>query len=66
MLVPLQRVKASRLPAHSLCLRTILKLEVQSTNGNGPEIKGIDELLEFKRSVLETMWQPLEEGRLAR
>jgi len=33
MLVPLQRVKASSLPAHSLCLRTILKLEVQSTNG---------------------------------
>ncbi|PYL41486.1 MAG: hypothetical protein DMF42_10365 [Verrucomicrobia bacterium] len=33
MLVPLQRVKASRLPAHRLCLRTILKLEVQSTNG---------------------------------
>ena len=32
MLVPLQRVKASRLPARSLCLRTILKLEVQSTN----------------------------------
>jgi len=29
-------------------------------------MKGIDELPEFKRSVVETMRQPIEEGRPAR